>query len=778
MKKQNLLNNNQIYVPNDLIETPKNNSINGIYKPFSKEEKDKIIGCKTITENIPWELIFKSNWIYTKGKEYFSDPKVPFNANYGSTDEVILIMEKNTIKEYASCADTSTWADHKQAKNCADKYNGYIGFELCKPYVGIDIDDCIDENGNINEIGLKTIRLFKSYTEYSMSGRGVKIIIKGIKKRNISKNNNLKVEIYDKGRQFVLTGNRYNDCDYIRECQKELDLYMDEIFGIEEILISSNNNYNLKNINDDPECIKILLNQNTIIPEGFRHDARFILSIYLYKKGIFLNETINKLSHINSDNNLEKDVTTIYKELDSNQNRYSVGCKDDSKLRQFLNEKLTYCNIDTCPFLKIEENDKIKDFNKTHAKLNYNGKTFYISEQPNGEINFSTKIDFFNFHENNLIKYYNTKKQCISNYNFINKWFKSEEIRTYNSIVFEPGKEVQNNIYNLWKGFNITKEATSCKLYLKHIKEIICNGNDEYYNYIISWMAQMIQDPCNKPGVAIVLRGDKGVGKSVFAEYFGDIYGQHFELVTGSDQFLGNFNCHLSKCILLFCDEAFWAGDKKAEGKLKGFITSPTFQMESKGKDKFHVKNCMHIITASNELWSAPVSDSERRFFILNVSDIKKGDSEYWNKLFYEKQNGGPEALLKYLLNFDYSNINLRKPPTTEELLNQKEITLETDCVGLYIQTILERGFQIESTTENKDYLWKNEILVQDVYNECIKISKIRGNQYKDSILSFGRKFRKMLSCVGKTTNTPCKYKFPSIEKCKKFYRDYLINNK
>jgi len=31
---------------------------------------------------------------------------------------------------------------------------------------------------------------------------------------------------------------------------------------------------------------------------------------------------------------------------------------------------------------------------------------------------------------------------------------------------------------------------------------------------------------------------------------------------------VGNFNAHLIDCVLLFADEAFWAGDKQGENTL------------------------------------------------------------------------------------------------------------------------------------------------------------------------------------------------------------------
>ena len=37
--------------------------------------------------------------------------------------------------------------------------------------------------------------------------------------------------------------------------------------------------------------------------------------------------------------------------------------------------------------------------------------------------------------------------------------------------------------------------------------------------------------------------------------------------------------------LVVYADEAFWAGDKKAEGVLKAMITEDTIQIEMKGKD-------------------------------------------------------------------------------------------------------------------------------------------------------------------------------------------------
>ena len=86
----------------------------------------------------------------------------------------------------------------------------------------------------------------------------------------------------------------------------------------------------------------------------------------------------------------------------------------------------------------------------------------------------------------------------------------------------------------------------------------------------------MIQNPAEKPGVAIALLSNaQGVGKSRFVDYVGNLLGSHFTTVTHVRHLHGHFNAHLQKAIFVFADEAVWGGDREAESKLKEMITEP-----------------------------------------------------------------------------------------------------------------------------------------------------------------------------------------------------------
>ncbi|PGW64287.1 DNA primase [Bacillus cereus] len=89
-------------------------------------------------------------------------------------------------------------------------YDG-IGFMFSKddPFVGIDIDHCIQE-GALTSLAEDVIETVNSYTEYSPSGDGIHIIAKGklpLKGPGTGRKNvDLGLEVYRHGRYFTFTG--------------------------------------------------------------------------------------------------------------------------------------------------------------------------------------------------------------------------------------------------------------------------------------------------------------------------------------------------------------------------------------------------------------------------------------------------------------------------------------------------------------------------------------------------------------------------------------------
>ena len=132
----------------------------------------------------------------------------------------------------ASPTDSSTWGTYEQAVNACKQYNySGIGFVFTaeSDFCGIDIDHCIDENGEINKNALDIIDTMDSYAEISPSGTGVHIIYKGKvhddwkKKKTNALGEGVHLEMYQKDRYFTVTENRFNTSD-VNEREKYAEL--------------------------------------------------------------------------------------------------------------------------------------------------------------------------------------------------------------------------------------------------------------------------------------------------------------------------------------------------------------------------------------------------------------------------------------------------------------------------------------------------------------------------------------------------------------------------
>lgn len=116
-------------------------------------------------------------------------------------------MHKNkipltTLGSAASSIDPATWTDYDTARAAVKKVGADgIGIVLQEPIIGLDLDHCIDR-GVINNFARNIISQCRSYTEYSPSGTGVHIYLRG-KLNNAVKTKGF--ELYQNGRFFTVT---------------------------------------------------------------------------------------------------------------------------------------------------------------------------------------------------------------------------------------------------------------------------------------------------------------------------------------------------------------------------------------------------------------------------------------------------------------------------------------------------------------------------------------------------------------------------------------------
>jgi hypothetical protein len=330
-------------------------------------------------------------------------------------------------------------------------------------------------------------------------------------------------------------------------------------------------------------------------------------------------------------------------------------------------------------------------------------------------------------------------------------WFRWRGRRQYfdRGIVFEPGGplDAPDDMINLWRGFGIKPKEGDWSLLRSHILNVLCAGRQDLFEYVIKWMAYTVQYPSQPIGVAIALRGAQGAGKGIVARTFGKIFGKHFAHIANGEQLTGRFNASVATSCVVFLDEAFWAGEKKAEGVLKALITEPRLQLEAKFRDPIMVDNHLHIIVASNNDWCVPAGMGDRRWLVLDVADTFAGTGhrDYWDALHAEIENGGAEAMFHDLLQKDLENFNVRAVPHTAAKADQQVLSLHGTVAWLH--HILQEG-----CITYKRWEWDaNGLTIQtgDAYEDYEAFCKKQHHWRPDVKSIWARKIRKLLgSCV------------------------------
>jgi len=349
----------------------------------------------------------------------------------------------------------------------------------------------------------------------------------------------------------------------------------------------------------------------------------------------------------------------------------------------------------------------------------------------------------------------------------VDVWLGHKDRRQYESIVFAPNREVPG-YYNLWQGFAVEPKEGDCSLYLEHVKDNIAKGDDKIYDYVLGWMAQCVQEPDNRPGVAIVLRGKQGTGKGVFVTQYGKLFGKHFVPVTNPKHLTGNFNAHLKHALVVLADEAFLAGDKASEGALKAMVTEEQLPIEFKGQDVIYVQNHIHLMVASNHDWVVPTGMEERRFCVLDVGEQHMQDHHYFEKLVDQMEYEGREALLHYLLNYDFSGVNLREFPQTQALLENKLLSMTP--VEKFWYGCLQNGRIKKEAT-----YWETSVIKRHLHQEYVEFAKDTGQSRKACETELGMGLSKLVPGLQtkspriENKREPC-WLFPGLPVCRAYF--------
>jgi hypothetical protein len=362
------------------------------------------------------------------------------------------------------------------------------------------------------------------------------------------------------------------------------------------------------------------------------------------------------------------------------------------------------------------------------------------------------------------MKYMNSKVDAKGNIttqemSFIKTWLDDADKRVYDSYgLLPPPIACPAEIFNIWSGFKIEHEGiteTDDFDYILHLLLVLTNFNEAACEYLTNWLADIVQNPGRKSGVAIVLKSKPGAGKGTLINLIRSMLGYVSETSCPDKDIFGNHsNLHIDK-LLCSIDEVRAGDTSKLLGRLKNIITSDYCIYNPKGRDQFELHNSCRFIFTTNESFPVNIDKDDRRYFATECSSkyIGRQHTEvggFWHDFHIKLKNRkSVKGFFDYLKSKDISKVNWQDFPTTELRSDIIEASLHP---MIYWMDDFIRGemFQLKETQKFSAgdlYTHYKQHCVENRINVYSNNSKSFGIVLKDNIDLTGCGIEKKKSC-------------------------------
>jgi len=298
-------------------------------------------------------------------------------------------------------------------------------------------------------------------------------------------------------------------------------------------------------------------------------------------------------------------------------------------------------------------------------------------------------------------------------------------------------------LYKKNKNYKPTADKLNkLKVLEDYMKNILCSGKQECYEFLLKWIANMIQG--NKNNSCLYLKGPQGSGKSTLFYFLSRyVIGSNLCLETGSDPIRTKFNDILGGRLLVSIEElenfskAEW---ESISSTLKRMITSDEIVLQDKGVKAHKENNINNYILCSNN--DAIKDDDGRRYFILDINTAMIGKHDYYTRLY--KNIMCPEvgeAFFQFVAKLDVRDFNPQDFPLTQSKM--ESINKRLDSVARFIKDYY--------VLDKKDFVGS----CKDIYEEYIytyKGKRMLALDFHKKIAEFGIERKRRGTCLSYST--------------------------
>ena len=465
-------------------------------------------------------------------------------------------------------------------------------------------------------------------------------------------------------------GNRYVDNHFLNNFKKEIKLIHTQINVLNPLIEKSIKRRKEYNINGSITNIILCEIENKLLLKAteFLMNKKYSVDVLVFD-GLMVRK---------NDIGLTQDILNEMSVYIYNKTGYDIKFTEKPLNNIFNLEKLQEKKELKPSYLEVKE-----EFEKTHLKIIH--PPIYISKLKN-RYELQSKEQLCQSYEHipaTILKNEGTKNEFLQEIPFFSLWIKDINIRKYDNLVFTPPPLVHNDDeFNTWLGFdNDLIIPIEDDKYINHFRDYIYNlvgKKDNYCNYLLSWIANIIQYPAFRSQVCIILYSMmEGVGKSILCELIEKLVDSKytFYITDVSNQLFGKHSMAEYEKLFIVLNEIKGKDTYANSEMFKQRITDAKRDFEPKGLKAFNGINYANYICSTNNINSVNVADNDRRFCVISCNNKKHNDKQYFLD-FVENIVNNEEAIISiyhYLKTFpieDYVPQRLfqKYRPTTDDL--------------------------------------------------------------------------------------------------------------
>lgn len=248
-------------------------------------------------------------------------------------------------------------------------------------------------------------------------------------------------------------------------------------------------------------------------------------------------------------------------------------------------------------------------------------------------------------------------------------WFEdSPSVLTYKNVICSPpgcGVLVSPLEKNTWVGFIDYKNTPPPALIdaspiTDHIRDNICRGDMAQYHWIMTWFADLVQNPGRKPHTAVIITGGQGTGKSlVFEHGLNKILAPYAITDPTGRSMSSGFNSEMENRLLMVSEEANHGDDRRSASMLKQFISGSTLRFEKKGQEARSSHSFLRFVFLSNLSTPVNLDIDDRRYMVMQTNPARAGDIAYFQPLRDWLDAGGRVHWYHFLKNWRPEDVGL-----------------------------------------------------------------------------------------------------------------------